>query len=88
MNISSNKIIRLMAYSGPRPSLMRVSGGLRSAHMGAMISATDSPSPPRTTDAGPLEAETNPAPQHLGTCNRCHHTYLLGTKCGTSDHRQ
>lgn len=25
-------------------------------------------------------------PQHLGTCNRCGNTYLLGTSCGDADH--
>jgi hypothetical protein len=32
--------------------------------------------------------ETDPSPQHLGTCRRCGHTYLLGTTCGDEDHRQ
>jgi len=31
-------------------------------------------------------SHVNPAPQHLGTCRRCGHTYLLGTLCGDSDH--
>lgn len=30
--------------------------------------------------------EIDPSPQHLGTCNRCNRTYLLGTLCGTPDH--
>jgi hypothetical protein len=54
--------------------------------MRTMTPATDSLNPSRAHDAEPREVETNPAPQHLGTYNRCSHTYLLGTFCGTAEH--
>lgn len=70
----------------PDPAiLIPVSGAQKSAHMATMTAKSD---PLRSSDAETGEIETNPAPQHLGTCNRCGHTYLLGTKCGTREHRQ